>query len=123
MEEMNRQLAEKLEETNRAHDEQMRALLDRVGELSNRTNPAPATVVIGGDDAGDEEPLPDAGGLADVATPVPDYTEGHFFPYMPAPGYPRLEHLQRQEVAADRQLRPRLPVPDRRRGVSAPSPS
>ncbi len=88
MEEMNRKLAEKLEQTNRAHDEQIQALLDRVGQLSNRTNAAPATVVIGGDDAGEEAPLVDAAQLVDVGTPVPDYTEGHFFPDAPAPGYP-----------------------------------
>ena len=38
MEEMNRKLAEQLEKTNRAHDEQMKQLLERFGELSNRLN-------------------------------------------------------------------------------------
>ena len=40
MEEMNRKLAEQLEKTNRAHDEQMKQLLERFGELSNRLTTA-----------------------------------------------------------------------------------
>ena len=38
MEESNRKLAEQLERTNREHDEQMRLLLEKYGELSKRLN-------------------------------------------------------------------------------------
>ena len=47
MEEMNRKLTEKLEQTNRAHDEQMKELLERFGQLSNRLNGAPAPEAVG----------------------------------------------------------------------------
>ena len=41
MEELNKKLVEQLEKTNRDHDEQMRQVLERVGDLSRRLNGAP----------------------------------------------------------------------------------
>jgi len=92
MEEMNRKLAEKLDETNRAHDEQMQQLLARIAELSQRSS-------NGENGAGDNRadirtPIPptvppsDNTPSAYLDTPVPDYTEGQFNPNAPAPGYP-----------------------------------
>ena len=59
---------------------------------------------------------------AEIDTPVPDYTEGQFRPPLAGAGISLLEYLRPQEDAADGQLRPRLPVPDRGRGVSASGP-
>jgi phosphate-selective porin OprO/OprP len=88
MEEMNRKLAEQLEETKRAHNEQMQQLLERIGELSQRSNDG---VMGAGNNSRDTGAA--AGPLFDVPaaypdTPVPDYTEGQFLPFSPAPGYP-----------------------------------
>ena len=88
MEELNRKLVERLEQSNRAHDQQMKQLLDSFGRLSNRLNGGQERAANNGALAGDAAPLPDEGPVLDDGTPVPDYTEGHFFPYTPAPGYP-----------------------------------
>jgi phosphate-selective porin OprO and OprP len=89
MEELNKKLAEQLEQANREHDAQMRQLLERVGELSRGLNDRQPLEVEAptAPESVDAAPLPDAGRVLDAGTPVPDYTEGHFFPYTPAPGY------------------------------------
>jgi phosphate-selective porin OprO and OprP len=94
MEELNKRLVEQLEKSNREHDAQIRQALEQVGELSRRLNVEPQPVTTANDvDAADVSPLPelsplpDAGRVLNVGTPVPDYTEGHFFPDTPAPGY------------------------------------
>ena len=95
MEERNRKLVEQLEAANRAHDEQMRQLLAKFGELSTRLDDnaagaakttgsvrtmSPPTVVPANDPP---SAFPD--------TPVPDYNEEQFYPSTPAPGYPRMD--------------------------------
>ncbi len=86
MEEMNRKLAAQLEEANKAHDEEMKELRARFAELSNRLS-------IGEKGGGGiSDPVGTAPRRADVPgadpdSPVPDYTEGQFFPNSPAPGY------------------------------------
>ena len=87
MEELNKKLTEQLEKTNREHDAQMRQFFEQVGELSRRLNGEQQSVSASVVDEADAPPLPDAGRVFDTGTPVPDYTEGHFFPYSPAPGY------------------------------------
>jgi phosphate-selective porin OprO/OprP len=81
MEETNRRLVDQLERTSRLHDAQIRVLLDRVERLSG------STAGEGGapDPAGSDAPADRPG---DIEAPVPDYTEGQFFPNAPAPGYP-----------------------------------
>ena len=100
MEELNRRLAEQLEHSNRVHDEQMNELRDRIGRMSNGSSgvlqPVAESRGVSGGAAPRDEPLDeslrapllDGDSLIDVGTPVPDYTEGHFFPDRPAPGYP-----------------------------------
>jgi len=88
MEEKNRKLAEQLEETNRAHNEQMTQLLERIGELSKRLGDGEKDAGKNGVDVGGTAPPPDDAQAAYLDTPVPDYTEGQFFPNSPAPGYP-----------------------------------
>jgi phosphate-selective porin OprO and OprP len=88
MEDLNRKLVERLEQSNRAHDEQMKQLLSRFGRLSDQLNGGQPPAATDGAIASDMAPLPDDGTALDDGTPVPDYTEGHFFPDMPAPGYP-----------------------------------
>ncbi len=91
MEDLNKKLVDQLAKTNREHDAQMRQVLDRVGDLSRRLNdPQPVEARAPTAAASVEEPaVPDDGRLLDLdpGTPVPDYTEGHFFPYTAAPGY------------------------------------
>jgi phosphate-selective porin OprO and OprP len=88
MEELNKKLAEQLEKSNRDHDAQMRQLLEQFGELSRRPNGEPPQLTTAADvDGAEVSPLPDAGRVLGGGTPVPDYTEGHFFPDTPAPGY------------------------------------
>ena len=88
MEEMNRKLAEQLEKSNREHDEQMKRLLEKLGELSppstnGATNAGTSTGSMGGESSA-YSTTPSR--YRD--TPVPDYTEGQFDPNTPAPGYP-----------------------------------
>ena len=88
MEEMNRKLALELEKANKAHDEQMRLLLEKFGELSSRLSDAENSAVIKGGDGARIEPPADSPPSPYPDTPVPDYTEGQFDPISPAPGYP-----------------------------------
>lgn len=96
MEEMNRKLADQVERNNR----DMQALLQRIGDLSQRLE---ASEAIGGgvasgtmtsaDIPASREVLESAAGRGAVppsalTSPVPDYTEGQFAPNEPAPGYP-----------------------------------
>jgi phosphate-selective porin OprO and OprP len=94
MEELNRKLAGQLDEANKEHQAQMDVLLQKIGELServdaNRPRPALDRPVSGATSPAPRALLdPDEDPLLDVGTPVPDYTEGHFFPDTAAPGYP-----------------------------------
>jgi phosphate-selective porin OprO and OprP len=95
MEEMNRKLVEQLEAANRAHDEQMKQLMARFGELSTRLdgNTTDATKTNGSV----RSMLPPTAAPANDPpsaypdTPVPDYNEEQFYPSTPAPGYPRMD--------------------------------
>ncbi len=88
MEEMNRKLAQQLEQTNRAHTEQMNQLLERVGELSQRVSDGEWNAGKNIGEVGAPALPTDNVGSAYLDTPVPDYTEGQFVPDAPAPGYP-----------------------------------
>src|SRR5262249_26559712 len=88
MEAMNQKLAEQLERTTREHNEQMRELLERYGELSRRLgngteSEGPRGVDVGATAPPGDQPRPPA-----RETPVRDYTSGHFGPRPPPPGYP-----------------------------------
>ncbi|APW60658.1 OprO/OprP family phosphate-selective porin [Paludisphaera borealis] len=88
MEEMNRKLASELARTTRAHEQEMRQLREKIGELSGR--PADA-----GEEASSNAEVAIPGPMrndaraadTDPDTPVPDYTEGQFDPFTAAPGY------------------------------------
>ncbi|MBX7103566.1 MAG: OprO/OprP family phosphate-selective porin [Gemmataceae bacterium] len=80
MEELNRKLAGQLEANSREHAEQLSQLRDRYAELSRRLEGRPATAEA------NEATANVAPG--ESASPVPDYTEGSFTPFAPAPGYP-----------------------------------
>jgi phosphate-selective porin OprO and OprP len=87
MEEMNRKLAKELEETKRAHNEQMKQLQDKFAELSKpSSNGEKSAGTTSGELGVPAAPLADAAATY-PGTPVPDYTEGQFRPYAPAPGY------------------------------------
>jgi phosphate-selective porin OprO and OprP len=89
-EEMNKKLAEKLERTAREHDEQMRQLLEKYGDLSKRLIDGKAGGGQKGGDAGGaslwmdnnrainpDSPVPDdSSQAADPSSPVPDSREG-----------------------------------------------
>ena len=103
MEAMNRKLTEELATTRREQKEQMRQILERLGERPQPSNDRT-------DDAGRDRrglngiasPIEDAqaaeiNGMAppsenalsaEIDSPVPDYTEGQFSTATPAPGYP-----------------------------------
>ncbi len=113
MEEMNRRLAAQLDQTNRAHHEEMKQLRERFAELSNRlSNGETIASRNNGNAGGTAAPRVDVLG-ADPDSPVPDYTEGQFFPDAPAPGYSLSKISGAKEIAAERHLRARLPVRDR----------
>lgn len=95
MEATNKKLAEQLESTNRAHNEQIQELTKRLDALSGgsseRTEDVGRSFDVGPSpiDLGPPpRPVPDDPN-ADLDTPVPDYTEGQFFPFLPAPNYAR----------------------------------
>jgi phosphate-selective porin OprO and OprP len=88
MEETNRKLAEQLERNNRAHEVQMKQLLEKFGELSNRLNDSDKVAVKDGAGASVTAPPRDGTQETFPDSPVPDYTEGQFDPSEPAPGYP-----------------------------------
>jgi phosphate-selective porin OprO/OprP len=88
MEEVNRKLADQLEKTNRAHKEEMKLLVEKLTDLSNRLSDTEnAAVTKGGDVVKSARPV-DSPPSRYRDTPVPDYTEGQFVPNSPAPGYP-----------------------------------
>ncbi len=90
MEETNKKLAEQLERSTAEHDAQMKELLDRYDQLSRRVNDD--KVGVRPADAEMPKPRPVRIRQADdPASPVPDYTEGQFAPFVPAPGYPASE--------------------------------
>jgi phosphate-selective porin OprO and OprP len=88
MEEMNRKLAEQLEKSNREHDEQMKRLLEKLGELSPPPGAGETNALTNSDSLGGTPPPSSATPSRYRDTPVPDYTEGQFNPNTPAPGYP-----------------------------------
>nr|WP_303652480.1 porin [Paludisphaera mucosa] len=87
MEEMNQKLARELESTKTEHEEQMNQLLKRFESLKERPpedEEEPARMPAGPE----EGPLPEQDVRnVDTYDPVPDYTEGQFAPFSPAPGY------------------------------------
>ena len=121
MEETNKKLAEELEKTRREHDEQMKQILKRVEDLSGRSsdreNGGRESVNVGA--AGQPR---ERGPVGRRRNPRAGLHRGAVCPLLARTGIPAPESFSRREVAAGRQLRPRLPVPDRGRGVSAPSP-
>jgi phosphate-selective porin OprO and OprP len=88
MEEMNRKLAEQLEKSNREHDEQMKRLLEKLGELSPPPGAGETNAETNSGSLGGTPPPSSATPSRYRDTPVPDYTEGQFNPNTPAPGYP-----------------------------------
>ncbi len=98
LEELNRQLSERLERTTHEHDEQLRRLTERFETRSN----APSSRSAGEppDTEGSwigpvlfEQTMSDR--AEDPESPVIDYTEGHFAPFTPAPGYPEMPDSSR----------------------------
>ncbi|MDR3621194.1 MAG: porin [Paludisphaera borealis] len=88
MEEMNRKLASELARTTRAHEQEMKQLREKIGELSGR--PAVASEEASSSaEVAVPEPMRNNARAADTApdSPVPDYTEGQFDPFTAAPGY------------------------------------
>jgi phosphate-selective porin OprO and OprP len=88
MEEMNRKLAEQLEKSNREHDEQMKRLLEKLGELSPPSSAGATNAGTNLGSTGSTTPPTATTPSRYPDTPVPDYTEGQFDPNTPAPGYP-----------------------------------
>ena len=91
MEALNKRLASELEATKRQHAEQMnemKALLQKGGVRPE--NPIEAPVPPAVNRGVGDGPAPSMGnpGYDDVETPVPDYTEGVFSPYLPPSGFP-----------------------------------
>ncbi len=83
MEALNRELVERLDRNEREHAEQMRELLDRVEALSTRLPGEGLDAERLEAVAAPPEDIPPP----QLASPVPDYTEGQFAPDEPAPGY------------------------------------
>jgi phosphate-selective porin OprO/OprP len=79
LEARNRELANLLEQTRREQDEQLRQVRRWYEELTRQPGNGPG--------GGTTSPQADATPV-DYASPVPDYTEGIFPPFDPAPGYP-----------------------------------
>jgi phosphate-selective porin OprO/OprP len=88
MEEINRKLTDQLERATREHNEQMRELLEKYGELSKRLGDGTEGPGPRGVDVGATAPPGDQAQAVDLDTPVPDYTEGQFAPFSPPAGYP-----------------------------------
>jgi phosphate-selective porin OprO/OprP len=102
MEETNKKLATELESTKREHQEQMEQILRKFDELSNREADRKRSPGLGGEAVRSPQPGDDAP-AADPDTPVPDYTEGQFGPYLPIPG-----HAASEIAGAKRQRKPLL---------------
>jgi phosphate-selective porin OprO/OprP len=88
-EEMNRKLAEQLERNERRHNEQMRVLLERYGELSDRLNERERGGSPGAESPWATWPPPADGRAADLDTPLPDYRDGSETPGAPGAVSPR----------------------------------
>ena len=88
MEEMNRKLAEELAKTKREHNQQMRQLLERFGELSRIPGERGANTGFNTPEAGAVSPQAEQPKAVDGDTPVPDYTEGQLAPNTPPAGFP-----------------------------------
>jgi phosphate-selective porin OprO/OprP len=91
MEAMNQKLAEELQATRKAHDEQMHEMM----QLLKQSGASLDTSVKPAQDGGRNErvggnPLNPTDVIqgVDYETPVPDYTEDQFEPFQPPPGYP-----------------------------------
>lgn len=84
LEEQNRELSGKLERQSQAHDAEIRELMQQFWQSTSAaaygTENAASDGMTGLSDVGDLLNAPEA--------PVPDYTEGMFAPFTPAPGYP-----------------------------------
>lgn len=78
----NRDLFGRLERLEREQGEQTKQLYERVADLTRRLDPAGEPGRPNGAAA------PGAAAPGASASPVPDYTEGHIAPFLPAPGYP-----------------------------------
>ena len=98
MEATNKRLAEELERSNRAHDEQIRQLLERVGGLSGRSNDRREDAARGLDAVGTTPAPKEEVPATEPDTPVPDYTEGQFSPKSPAPGFPLSNTADRKRL-------------------------
>ncbi|WZO97410.1 porin [Isosphaeraceae bacterium EP7] len=83
MEDTNRKLADELERSKREHDAQIREILERFGDQTDGRTTRPG---LGGDALEDATVPTGDPPTADVS-PVPDYTEGQFAPFTPAPGF------------------------------------
>ncbi len=84
LEEANRKLIERLEQSDREHDEQFQSLLQQFLEATGEVTYGPDGMpVVNG-----TLPYEGSDGSSARSTPVPDYTEGMFVPFDPAPGYP-----------------------------------
>jgi phosphate-selective porin OprO and OprP len=95
MEEANRKLAEQLERDERRHNEEMRVLLERYGELSNRLSERERGAEPVGESFGTVPRPPDGRTrraydreAAAVETPHPDYRDGSETPAPPGGFYP-----------------------------------
>jgi phosphate-selective porin OprO/OprP len=87
LEALNSKLAKELEETKRTHHEEMKQLQDRFAELSNQSSIGDKSTATTTGDMGVPAAPTDDAAAANTGTPVPDYTEGQFRPFTPAPGY------------------------------------
>src|SRR5262249_25510129 len=89
MEEANRKLAEQLERNERRHAEEMRVLLERYGELSNRLSERERGAEPVGESFGTVPRRPYDREATAVETPHPDYRDGSETPAPPGAFYPR----------------------------------
>lgn len=88
MEAMNRKLANELERSSREHEAEIQRLRESYSDLSKRLDQGGEVRLPNEDEAPEDAGRPpNAPRAADEDTPVPDYTEGQFDPFTPAPGY------------------------------------
>ena len=122
-----RRLAEQLEKANRTINAQMNGRFSSNRRAFETTERRPAACVSDRPDAttiprGRTSPLPDDDRLLDARHSRAGLHRGAFFPGHARAGIPGLEHVQRQQVAAEGHLEQWLPVPDRGRGIWASIP-
>ena len=103
MEETNKKLAEQLERSTREHDQQMRLLLERYGEISRRLNERDPGAGLSGEAIGGPSPPPADSRTNGLDTPLPDYRDGSETPPPPMPGYapPRPAGTARSPLKGD----------------------